>query len=220
MKRLLDLFAGPGGATVGYERAGFEVVGVDLEPWSCYPGSCIQADALAYLDEPIVQTFDAIHASPPCQRYSALASTFNSAKYPELLRPVIEKLDAIGKPYVVENVPGSGRDASYDLLLCGSMFVGLTAPRHRYFKFGHWSGPMMAPHSCNHELMTTGSIYRHWGREMAPNMKAAIRIYLDGLGLDWIPEDAHEGRVLGGMVESIPPAYTEWIGARLMDSLS
>ena len=64
--KLLDLFCGAGGCSVGYHRAGFDVTGVDIKPQPRYPFEFVRANALEYLAEHGCQ-FDAIHASPPCQ---------------------------------------------------------------------------------------------------------------------------------------------------------
>src|SRR5512140_2399640 len=101
---LLDLFCGAGGAAMGYHRAGFDVVGVDIKPQPHYPFEFHQADALTF---PLAG-FDAIHASPPCQAYSAMRTTWNARNdHPDLLPPTRAMLEAANIPWVIENVPGA-----------------------------------------------------------------------------------------------------------------
>jgi len=90
--RILDLFCCAGGVAMGYVRAGFEVVGVDIDPQPRFPFEFIQADALT-LDMKFIKSFDAIHASPPCQSYSDLAKrNRNAHEWPRLVEPVREML--------------------------------------------------------------------------------------------------------------------------------
>src|SRR5579863_5670214 len=88
--RLLDLFCGAGGAAMGYHRAGFDVVGVDIAPQPRYPFDLLRYDAMEFVEamlepEPSWWVFDAIHASPPCQHYSqATAWRGNRDDHPDL----------------------------------------------------------------------------------------------------------------------------------------
>src|SRR3990167_10972018 len=99
--RLLDLFCKAGGATKGYQQAGFYVVGVDIEPQPHYCGDeFYQADALTYP----LEGFDAYHASPPCQRYSVMTNgrwQDRLPNHPDLIQPVSERLSATNKPYII-----------------------------------------------------------------------------------------------------------------------
>src|SRR5690349_21006456 len=130
--RLLDLFCCAGGAGVGYSRAGFEVVGVDIKPQPNYPLAFIQADVLT-LDPKFIALFDAVHASPPCQSYSDLAKrNGNGDEWPRLIEPVRKILQDSGKPWVIENVEGA--PLIDPVVLCGTMFRGLRVLRHRLFE--------------------------------------------------------------------------------------
>ena len=145
--RLLDLFCGAGGAAMGYHRAGFEVVGVDNRPQPNYPFEFWQRDALLVLRTCDPFDFDAIHASPPCQAFTAYQRTCNVGDYPDLIAPVRELLKATGLPYVIENVHGAPLLES--VVLCGSQF-DLDVQRHRLFET-NW--PLDAPwQGCRHKL--------------------------------------------------------------------
>jgi hypothetical protein len=189
--KLLDLFCGAGGAAMGYHRAGFEVVGVDIKPQPHYPFEFHQADAMAHP----LNGFDVIHASPPCQLYSAIQHiTKNKHKWPDLVDPIRCRLEKYGKPFVIENVVGA--PLRIDLLLCGSYF-GLGMIRHRIFE-SNIPMPFIFP-DCNHRNMYDPW---HWGTKQREEMAK-------GMGIDWFMK-REEVR------EAIPPAYTEWIGKQII----
>ena len=125
---------------MGYHRAGFtEIVGVDNRPQKNYPFTFVQGDALEYLAAHGA-AFDVIHASPPCQKYTTLRGMWNhKPDHPDLVDPTRQLLRALGKPSVIENVPGAPLRRGA-VMLCGTMFGLGTADgraelrRHRYFE--------------------------------------------------------------------------------------
>jgi hypothetical protein len=66
---ILDAYSGAGGAAVGYHRAGFDVVGVDIVPQPRYPFAFEQGDAIEFIRRH-GRDFDAIHASPVCKGFT------------------------------------------------------------------------------------------------------------------------------------------------------
>lgn len=220
---LLDLFCGAGGAAVGYHRAGFDVVGVDINPQPNYPFEFVMADAIEQFHE-LVHHFgpDAIHASPPCQAFVSLRKMWNAKDHPNLLAPVRDLLIAAGRPYVIENVPGSPIRAS--VMLCGSQF-GLGTEdaelrRHRYFET-NWTVGLVPP--CSHGWLTrkTITVVGHAHGHLNDLRQRTIGVYCQdfstedrkrAMGIDWM-----NGRELS---QAVPPAYTEYIGERLMGFLS
>lgn len=219
LPRLLDLFCGAGGCSVGYRRAGFEVVGVDLAPQPRYPFEFHRGDAMEFLAAH-GREFDAIHASPPCQAYSSLGSIrrFSTKEHPMLVGPTLELLETVERPYIVENVPGAGLPTH--VILCGSMF-GLGAwcdgtfhqlRRHREFACSWY---FLMGLSCRHAGRPVG-VYGNGGAH--PRVKVSGRPGINGfsgtaaerrtaMGIDWM--DRYE------LSQAIPPAYTEWLGRQL-----
>jgi len=191
---------------MGYSRAGFEVVGVDIAPQPRYPFTFVQGDALAYLAEH-GHEFDAIHASPPCQRFSTMTKRHGDAQvetHPDLVEPTRALLVQTGLPYVIENVPGAPLDASA-ITLCGSMF-GLRVRRHRLFESNL---PMPQP-ECDHAGQgPVVGVYGHAGGSSKRDGKAfsGTDTWREAMGIDWMV-----GRELA---EAIPPAYSEYVGLRL-----
>jgi DNA (cytosine-5)-methyltransferase 1 len=210
--RLLDLFCCAGGAAMGYHRAGFEVVGVDIKPQPRYPFAFIQADVMA-LDRRFLRFFDAIHASPPCQRYSDLAKrNGNGDSHPDLVEPVRRMLAATGLPYIIENVEGA--PLINPVTLCGTMFPGLRVLRHRGFESNR---ALWAPEHGKHPLVFTHDRRKaHFGKlreedafvQVTGGGNCSALAASRAMGIDWMSK--------AEMNEAIPPAYTEFLGRQLM----
>ena len=217
--KLLDLFCCAGGAGRGYHDAGFEVTGVDIKDQPRYPYEFIQGDALDYARNH-GHEYDAIHASPPCQAYSATKS-FHENQHPDLVAETREVLNGIGKPWVMENVVGAPLE---DPMKLDGRHFGITAPdvdgvmlklvRPRLFESNF---ELRAPDSWypNSDLHTA-SVYGAGGgwtprRRDDPERRGGYIPHTDVvkrlLGIDWMTK--HE------LSQSVPPVFAQWVGEQL-----
>lgn len=211
---LIDLFCGAGGAAAGYHDAGFEVIGVDIEDQPNYPYEFVKADALEAV-QLIGFGADVIHASPPCQAYTTLAKGNNNNvdKYTPLIDRTRDLLIASGKPYIIENVPSAPlRDP---ITLCGEMF-GLGVIRHRLFESNVLlMQPAHVPHRGRVQGWRHGTY--HEGVYCAVygdgGGKGSMQEWRDAMGIQWM-HTRHE------LAESIPPAFTRFIGEQLLHALN
>ena len=205
-RKVLDLFCGAGGASMGYHLAGFEVTGVDIKHGKRYPFNYVRKDVM---DLPIdyLRSFDLIHASPPCQTYSItrnlrIAQGKQTTKL-DLIEPVRKMLIESGKPYVIENVMGA--PLIDPVLLCGSAF-GLKVRRHRLFE----SNTALKGTECNHKAQGRPvGVYGSLNDEIPNGGKTATTIdeAKAAMGIDWM--------IWTEIVEAIPPAYTRYLGEQL-----
>ena len=210
--RLLDLFCGAGGASMGYHRAGFDVTGIDLKHGKRYPFTYIRGNVMEYIqDENFLKRFDVIHASPPCQTFSSTkhlrVAQGKSTDKLDLVQPVRNALESYGIPYVIENVPGA--PLINPVTVCGSAF-GLKVRRHRLFE----SSVKLVGTSCDHKsqgrpIGIYGSMRDEipGGGHTAKTMEQANQ----AMGIDWM--------LWGELVEAIPPAYTEYLGKQIVNNL-
>jgi len=209
----LDLFCKAGGASEGYRRAGFDVVGVDIEAQPNYPFEFHQADAIEFVKE-YGHEFDAIAASPPCQRYSTM--TRDHSKHPDLIGPTREALVATGKPYVIENVQGARNFMVDPVKYCGSSF-GLRVRRHRLFE----SNITIVTPVCDHArqgqavgiygVMETRTYLRPDGTKRGRKAQS-LEEAQEAMGIDWMTWKE--------LTQAIPPAFTQHIGIQLIRSLT
>ena len=197
---------------MGYHRAGFDVVGVDLEPQPHYPFEFHQADAMAFP----LDGFDAIHASPPCQRWIAWQNIGKARggtnDWPDLVTPTRARLASSGLPYVIENGPNT--PLLEPLTLCGSVF-GLGVHRHRKFESNVL---VMHPGPCRHSGSEVGVYGKLDGRRLYTRADgselrnpSSLAQASEAMGIGWMTWDE--------LREAVPPAYTEWIGAQLLEAL-
>lgn len=200
MPSCLDLYCKAGGASAGYAQAGFEVTGVDHEPQPRFPFRFILADALEYV-EAHGHEYDLLAASPPCQAHTSLQGRWGR-EYPDLIAATRAALQATGRPYVIENVPGA--PLLNPLMLCGSMF-GLRVIRHRLFE----THPPLwfPPATCSHPRGAVGRQgHRGADREWITvtghfsDVPLAQRV----MGLPWMTQTE--------LSQAIPPPYTRWVG--------
>lgn len=205
--RLLDLFCGAGGASMGYHRAGFEVSGLDIKHGKRYPFTYYRLD-FNTLDVDMLRGYDFIHASPPCQTFSITKNLRNaqgnSTSKVDLLEPTRKLLQESGVPYIIENVPGA--PLINPVQLCGSSF-GLKVRRHRLFE----SNLPLVGSTCDHKKQGRPvGVYGSMKDEIPSGGKTATSIEeaRESMGIDWM--------IWGELVEAIPPAYTEYLGKQVI----
>lgn len=223
--KLLDLFCKAGGCSKGYAMAGFEVVGVDINPQPNYPYEFIQADALEILkDKEFISQFDAIAASPPCQKYSkmkSLAIARNGGEYgdhPDLIPETRKLLIETGKPYIIENVATA--PLINPIKLFGSQFNNMYTQRERWFESNM---PLVEPPvprmamktpSAGNGIGEDGSISICGSGGVRGLNATQIRLYWGFAlgGIDWMTREE--------LAEAIPPVYTQFLGKQLHSLLT
>lgn len=144
----------------------------------------------------------------------------DAREHPRLIEPVREALRVLARPYVIENVMGA--PLVDPVLLCGTMFglgaAGFELQRHRLFET---SFPVVPPSLCKHELPVIGvygghvrcrstKFWRDGGRDFPGYDKK--RLALGAMGVT-------HAMTMNELSESIPPAYTEFIGTTLLGNV-
>ena len=192
---------------MGYYRAGFtDIVGVDNRPQPNYPFEFVQADALEYLAEH-GREFDVIHASPPCQAYSMASQQWrkSGSDYPDLLEPTRKLLIKTGKPYIIENVPGA---PLINPTILNGAFFGKNLRRTRLFETSFNLPFILLPKEPPSRFKM--------GRKPRDNDPVVPVGHFSGverarrvMEIYWMTQ--------AELAQAIPPAYTEWIGRRIVE---
>lgn len=203
----IDLFCGAGGASMGLHRAGFEVIGVDINPQPRYPFRFFLWDALTF---PIYGA-DLVWASPPCQRYSAGAAKWGTTEnHPHLIPAVREKLIASGSPYVIENIAAAGEHLRDPIMLCGTMF-NLGVFRHRLIESSFFL--LQPAHQAHVGKIGDGKYHTVTGHAGGSSKRdgwkgGSTADWRLAMGIDWMTGEE--------LAESIPPAYAQFVGEQFI----
>lgn len=202
--KLLDLYCCGGGAAKGYANAGFEVTGVDITPQPKYPYEFVLSDAIEYVKNNY-HKFDAIHASPPCQKFTKAGKEHrkNGKVYDDFLELTRDTLKEIGIPYIIENVPDAPMENP--IQLCGSMF-GLKTYRHRLFESNiNLVAPSHPTHIAKNTKMGRAPVEGEFIQVVGHF--SGVPFAQQAMGIDWLGQKE--------LAQAIPPAYTEYLGYQL-----
>jgi DNA (cytosine-5)-methyltransferase 1 len=216
---LYDLYCKAGGCTKGYQEAGFEVWGVDIEPQPRYCGErFIQMDALGFIDRVVLDEYpmpDAWHASPPCQGYSRMLCVTGGTAKPKMIAETRAALARTGRPYVIENVELAKPEMRDWVMLCGTGF-GLRVRRHRLFELSPFLPILTPPCHCKNGVRDGALIGHRLSGPKPPGRKVppvfTERELREAIGVEWMS--------MAEMREAIPPAFTAWLGRHLLDALA
>lgn len=217
--RLLDLFCGAGGVAMGYHRAGFDVVGVDIKPQPNYPFAFVQADVFDYLEVVGTDEFAAVHASPPCQKYLNLGGV-NRAQgraydHPDLIAPTRVLLEQTGLPWVIENVADARPELIDPVRVCGTG-LGLPLRRHRLFE----SNVPLVGVACEHGRFTEPRYWTGWRPNGEHRLSTVVQVYGNAGGRrEWPAAMGIYWMTNAEMVEAVPPAYTKHVGQQLIEQV-
>lgn len=204
---VLDTFCKAGGSSKGWVDAGYEVVGVDIEPQPHYPYEFHLGDAIEFIYK-YGSEFFIVYGGPPCQRYSSITRTAGtSSNHPDLIAPTRKAMQSTGRPYIIENVPGA--PLINPIMLCGTMF-GILEIRHRYFECN--PAINVSPPPCNHHRPVvkhgrppdrTKHFHGITGHFSDVEWAREIR------GTPWMNQEE--------LAEAIPPHYTKWLGKHILE---
>ena len=204
--KLLDLCCKAGGTSKGYKDAGFDVIGVDTVSQPNYPFEFRLGDGLEFLSK-YGQDFDLISVSPPCQKYSKSATQWRKEgkEYPDLISPFRRLLIKLGKPYVIENVPGA--PLINPIFLNGYMF-GILVHRPRYFEC---SFPVKQPN-----ILTSSPKPIKMGRPVKDGdiiqpvgHFSGVEYARKQMEISWMNQEE--------LSQAIPPVYTKYIGEQWIE---
>ena len=160
--KLIDLFSGAGGMTLGFSKAfghNFEPVWANdnniaaAETYRTNFGHCVPGDIVNLLDDPEIEIpkADVVIGGPPCQGFSLLNKNKHADPRKQLWRPFFEVVLRSGaEVFVMENVPqlkgspefeeivGEAEEHGFEIAseILSASDYGVPQRRHRVFIIG------------------------------------------------------------------------------------